>query len=150
MPLCSRARADAPFRPPLPPSISRRSIRNVLDQTQSHLHPPPPRPQPPPPPPQPPPPPTPPPPPPPPPPPCRHPLAEGASALSSTKPNRTYTLPPLGNNPSTLRQGTTPSSFANPPRLGTPYSFSSPDTPGMPEPSPYTAWDFLPDDWTVE
>ncbi|MCC5822222.1 MAG: phosphomethylpyrimidine synthase [Planctomycetes bacterium] len=28
--------------------------------------------------------------------------------------------------------------------------FSSPDTPGMPAPSDKTAWDFLPDDWTVE
>ncbi len=56
-------------------------------------------------------------------------------------------LPPLGNNPSTQAEGTTPSSFANPPQLGGPLSFSSPDTPGMPPPSPKTAWDFLPEGW---
>src|ERR1051325_4579139 len=56
--------------------------------------------------------------------------------------DRSYSLPPLGHNPSTTRDGTTPGSFANPPRIGTPYSFSSPDTPGMPPPSPMTALDF--------
>lgn len=60
---------------------------------------------------------------------------------------REYTLPPVGDNPSTARQGTTPGSFANHNRVGTPYAFSSPDTPGMPEPSDKTAWDFLPDGW---
>jgi phosphomethylpyrimidine synthase len=61
-----------------------------------------------------------------------------------------FTLPPLGDNPSTDRQGTTPGSFANPGRLGTPWTYSSPDTPGMPQPSDRTAWDFMPHDWTVE
>src|SRR3954447_16962618 len=56
--------------------------------------------------------------------------------------DRSYALPPLGENPSSTRDGTTPGSFANPPRVGTPYSFSSPDTPGMPQPSPITALDF--------
>ena len=28
--------------------------------------------------------------------------------------------------------------------------FSSPDTPGMPDVSPFTAWDFLPDGWSVD
>jgi phosphomethylpyrimidine synthase len=56
-------------------------------------------------------------------------------------------LPPLGNNPSSTAQGTTPGSFANRPDLGGPLSFSSPDTPGMPQPSEKTAWDFLPDGW---
>jgi len=55
--------------------------------------------------------------------------------------------PARGNNPSTTEQGTTPGSFALPPQIGTPYSFSSPDSPGMPEPSDWTAWDFLPGDW---
>ncbi len=45
---------------------------------------------------------------------------------------------------------TTPGSFANAPDLGGPLAYSSPNTPGMPEPSPYTAWDFLPEGWTVE
>ncbi len=60
-----------------------------------------------------------------------------------------YELPLRGaDNPSTLREGTSPGSFANAPDLGGPLSFSSPDTPGMPAPSRKTAWDFLPDGWT--
>jgi len=58
--------------------------------------------------------------------------------------DRSYSLPPLGHNPSTTRDGTTPGSFANSPRIGAPCTFSSPDTPGMPAPSDKTAWDFLP------
>ena len=64
-----------------------------------------------------------------------------------------YTLPPLGLNPSTEQQGTTPGSFALPPQIAPGkagrYTFSSPDTPGMPEPSDKTAWDFMPEDWTL-
>ena len=45
---------------------------------------------------------------------------------------------------------TTPGSFANRPHVGGPLAFSSPDTPNMPQPSPYTAWDFLPEGWTIE
>jgi len=60
-----------------------------------------------------------------------------------------WTLPLRGApNPSTLREGTTPGSFANPDDVGGPLAFSSPDTPGMPPPSEKTAWDFLPDGWT--
>ena len=47
-------------------------------------------------------------------------------------PNRTgpsYTLPPLGDNPSSTAQGTTPGSFACKERVGTAWTFSSPDTP---------------------
>ncbi|MEM6314562.1 MAG: phosphomethylpyrimidine synthase ThiC, partial [Planctomycetota bacterium] len=40
-------------------------------------------------------------------------------------------------------------SFANPADIGGPLSFSSPDTPGMPAPSGKTAWDFLPETWSV-
>jgi phosphomethylpyrimidine synthase len=58
-------------------------------------------------------------------------------------------LPPLGDNPSSAAAGTTPGSFANKGRVGTPWTFSSPDTPGMPQPSDKTAWDFLPDGWCV-
>src|SRR5215213_2031489 len=61
-----------------------------------------------------------------------------------------YVLPPLGENPSTTRAGTTPGSFANTPAVGPPYTFSSPDTPGMPAPSDKTAWDFMPEDWTQD
>ena len=60
-----------------------------------------------------------------------------------------YILPPVGDNPSTNKEGTTPGSFANKNRVGTAYAFSSPDTPGMPEVSDKTAWDFLPDGWRV-
>jgi len=57
----------------------------------------------------------------------------------------TRTLPLRGApNPSTLRDGTNPGSFANAPNLGGALTFSSPDTPGMPAPSSKTAWDFLP------
>jgi phosphomethylpyrimidine synthase len=63
---------------------------------------------------------------------------------------RPYELPPLGHDPSSTHQGTNPGSFALPPRLGTPWSFSSPDTPGMPAPSERTAWDFLPAGWRRE
>jgi phosphomethylpyrimidine synthase len=56
--------------------------------------------------------------------------------------DRSYTLPPLGDNPSTDRQGTTPGSFALKGRVGTPYAFSSPDTQGMPGVSDITAMDF--------
>jgi len=47
-------------------------------------------------------------------------------------------------NPSSERQGPTPGSFALKANIGGPTSFSSPDTPGMPEPSTKTAWDFNP------
>jgi phosphomethylpyrimidine synthase len=57
---------------------------------------------------------------------------------------RAFALPPLGDNPSTEAQGTTPASFALKGRVGTPYTYSSPNTPGMPAPSDKTAWDFLP------
>ncbi len=53
-----------------------------------------------------------------------------------------FALPPLGGNPSTERQGTSPGSFARAGRVGTAYTFSSPDTPGMPGVSEITAMDF--------
>ncbi len=58
------------------------------------------------------------------------------------------TLPLRGAlNPSTQRDGTNPGSFANAPDIGGVYAYSSPDTPGMPEPSSKSAWDFLPEGW---
>jgi phosphomethylpyrimidine synthase len=59
--------------------------------------------------------------------------------------DRSFTLPPLGDNPSTEAQGTTPGSFAQKGRVGTPWAYSSPDTPGMPQPSTTTAMDFARD-----
>ena len=52
-------------------------------------------------------------------------------------------------NPSTEAQGTTPGSFALRADIGGPRAFASPDTPGMPQPSDRTAWDFLPEGWTL-
>ena len=60
------------------------------------------------------------------------------------RPDTACDLPPLGDDPGTATDTTTPGSFANPGRVGTPYTFSSPDTPGMPAPSDKTAWDFMP------
>jgi phosphomethylpyrimidine synthase len=56
--------------------------------------------------------------------------------------DRSWTLPPLGDQPSTDGNVTTPGSFANRGRVGTPLAFSSPDTPGMPRTSQFTAMDF--------
>ena len=53
-------------------------------------------------------------------------------------------------NPSTTAAGTSPGSFANAAQIGGPLAFSSPDTPGMPAPSALTAWDFLPQGWSIE
>ncbi len=47
-------------------------------------------------------------------------------------------------------QGTNPGSFAQAAQVGGALAFSSPDTPGMPEPSAKTAWDFLPAGFRVE
>jgi phosphomethylpyrimidine synthase len=55
--------------------------------------------------------------------------------------------PRVSHNPSSSREGTNPGSFANPPDVGGPLSFSSPDTPGMPPASSRTAWDFMPAGW---
>jgi phosphomethylpyrimidine synthase len=69
------------------------------------------------------------------------------SAVAVAKADLAWPLPPRGDNPSTEKQGTTPGSFARRGAVGSPLTYSSPDTPGMPPPSPYTAWDFLPDGW---
>ena len=60
----------------------------------------------------------------------------------SVSSDRSYVLPRLGDNPSSDQQGTSPGSFANPGRVGTPYAYSSPDMPGMPGVSDLTAMDF--------
>ena len=64
-----------------------------------------------------------------------------------------YALPPLGLNPSSSAAGTTPGSFAQrgkiAPGVEGRWTFSSPDTPGMPQPSEKTAWDFLPEGWNT-
>ena len=69
-----------------------------------------------------------------------------------TSPNEeSWILPHHGAlDPASEPTGTTPGSLANRPDIGGPLSFSSPDTPGMPSVSGRTAWDFLPDGWTIE
>jgi phosphomethylpyrimidine synthase len=73
----------------------------------------------------------------------------GTSRSSGTQ----FPLPPLGGDPSSVKAGTTPASFAAPGRIAPGvagrYTFTSPDTPGMPEPSTKTAWDFMPPDWAL-
>src|SRR5512133_1195389 len=53
-----------------------------------------------------------------------------------------FHYPPIGGSPATTKVGTNPGSFAERPRIGTAYSFSSPDTPGMPAPSAITAMNY--------
>ena len=69
--------------------------------------------------------------------------------MNSSGVEEIYALPPLGSNPSSTAQGTTPGSFAKVPQIAPGcagrWTFSSPDTPGMPQPSEKTAWDFLPE-----
>ena len=67
--------------------------------------------------------------------------------MSNTSNSQTWSLPPLGANPSSTDSGTNPGSFARKPDVGGALAFSSPDTPGMPAPSDKTAWDFMPPDW---
>ena len=69
------------------------------------------------------------------------------SSPVNPEPPRRWNLPRVGSNPSSAGQGTNPGSFANSPQLGGVRAFSSPDTPGMPQPSGSTAWDFMPRDW---
>jgi phosphomethylpyrimidine synthase len=79
--------------------------------------------------------------------------ASFTSSQSATKRSVTELssrLPSIGGNPSSQKRGTTPGSFANPAAVGTPLAFSSPDTPGMPQPSDKSAWDFMPPDWRLE
>ncbi|MBK8173118.1 MAG: phosphomethylpyrimidine synthase ThiC [Sandaracinaceae bacterium] len=65
--------------------------------------------------------------------------------------DRSFPLPQHGaQNPSTLKEGTSPGSFALAANIGGARTFASPDTPGMPQPSAKTAWDFLPVGWKRE
>ena len=72
--------------------------------------------------------------------------------MSAISPNQVVHAAPLRGaaNPSTTAAGTSPGSFANAAQIGGPLAFSSPDTPGMPAPSALTAWDFLPEGWSIE
>src|SRR5580704_2791912 len=56
--------------------------------------------------------------------------------------NRAWVLPPVGGSASSEPAGTTPGSFALPGRVGTAWTYSSPDSAGMPGVSDVTAMDF--------
>ncbi len=79
-----------------------------------------------------------------------HKVYELAPNPGATRPTERFAVPVRGAGNPGSGGVTTPGSFANAPRIGGPLAFSSPDTPGMPEPSPYTAWDFLPPGWKIE
>ena len=66
--------------------------------------------------------------------------------MSSRPVAANYRLPRSTDGAPSSGQGTTPGSFAQPWRPGDPLSFTSPDTPNMPPPSRYSAWDFMPAD----
>ncbi len=84
-----------------------------------------------------------------------------ASSDNASHPDETdpaaidFHLPEVGSNPAAIDGATTtttPGSFARKPQIASGLAgrltFSSPDTPGMPQPSDKTAWDFMPPDWT--
>jgi len=73
-----------------------------------------------------------------------------AANPGATRPTERFAVPLRGAHNPGQGPATTPGSFANAADIGGPLMFSSPDAPGMPQPSPYTAWDFLPEDWSVE
>ncbi|MDG1838458.1 MAG: phosphomethylpyrimidine synthase ThiC [Phycisphaerales bacterium] len=81
------------------------------------------------------------------------PLAPHASDITMTTADEAEFLAALplsgATNPSSKAEGTTPGSFANPANVGGPLMYSSPDTPGMPQPSEKTAWDFMPEGWSI-
>jgi len=79
-----------------------------------------------------------------------HKVYELAPNPGATRPTERFAVPVRGAGNPGSGGVTTPGSFANAPQIGGPLAFSSPDTPGMPEPSPYTAWDFLPPGWKIE
>ncbi len=68
--------------------------------------------------------------------------------MSAHVPSNPGAPPPRGADPSNRARGTSPPSFARAPDVGGPFAFCSPDTPGMPQPSARTAWDFMPPGWT--
>ncbi|MDP1660792.1 MAG: phosphomethylpyrimidine synthase [Phycisphaerales bacterium] len=72
-------------------------------------------------------------------------------AASPLPPLHRFRAPTHGaRNPGNEPTATTPGSFALRHDVGGPRMFASPDTPGMPAPSEKTAWDFLPEGWSVE
>ncbi|HZW07569.1 MAG TPA: phosphomethylpyrimidine synthase, partial [Phycisphaerales bacterium] len=75
----------------------------------------------------------------------------GSTAHTAASPLHRFRPPTHGaHNPGNEPTATTPGSFALRHDVGGPRMFASPDTPGMPAPSEKTAWDFLPEGWSVE
>lgn len=72
------------------------------------------------------------------------------NSQDTTLPTSKFRVPTHGAGNPGIAGITSPGSFANKPDVGGPLAFSSPDTPGMPQPSDKTAWDFMPNDWSVE
>jgi len=73
-----------------------------------------------------------------------------AANAGAERPTERFAVPLRGaSNPGEDAKAPTPGSFANKSDVGGPLTFSSPDTPGMPQASPYTAWDFLPEGWST-
>ena len=79
--------------------------------------------------------------------PTNHKVYTLAANPEAQRPTERFAVPTRGARNPGSGPATTPGSFANAPDLGGPLAYSSPDAPGMPAPSPYTAWDFLPDGW---
>ena len=73
-----------------------------------------------------------------------------SNSQDTTLPTSKFRVPTHGAGNPGIAGITSPGSFANKPDVGGPLAFSSPDTPGMPQPSDKTAWDFLPDGWRIE
>jgi phosphomethylpyrimidine synthase len=70
--------------------------------------------------------------------------------INHTSPLSRFRAPTHGaRNPGNEPTATTPGSFALAHDVGGALMFASPDTPGMPAPSTKTAWDFLPEGWSV-
>lgn len=67
---------------------------------------------------------------------------------------QSYMPPTPAGNPGQEGVGTTPGSFSAAPQIAPgkagALTFSSQNTPGMPAPSDKTAWDFMPEDWTLK
>jgi len=78
-------------------------------------------------------------------------LSRNGAAYPDAPAEAGFQRPTLGAfDPGTFEGATTPGSFAKPADIGGPLMFASPDTPGMPEPSGKTAWDFLPEGWSCD
>jgi phosphomethylpyrimidine synthase len=77
-------------------------------------------------------------------------MTSTTNGTTNERPTVRLCVPLAGAQDPGLGGTTTPGSFAKKADIGGPLMFASPDTPGMPAPSDKTAWDFLPEGWSVE